>query len=197
MPVSSVEECIEDLRQGRLVILVNEETPDSNGFFCVPAERVNGEMINQMLRLGRGIIYLTLTEERIRELAIPLVPQESASVSSHVLGAAFSARSEGDQAISARGRANTIQVAVADGTKPSDLVIPGHVHPIQARGGGVLARSGRAEASIDLARLAGFKPAGVICQILNDDGSVALMPDLELVAERLGVKLIAVTSLIA
>jgi 3,4-dihydroxy 2-butanone 4-phosphate synthase/GTP cyclohydrolase II len=197
MPVSTVEECLEDLRQGRLLILVNEETPDSNGFFCVPAERVDGEMINQVLHLGRGIIYLTLTEERIRELAIPLVPQESASVSSYVLGAAFSARLEGDQAISAKGRANTIQVAVADGTKPSDLVIPGHVHPIQARSGGVLARSGRAEASIDLARLAGFKPAGVICQILNDDGSVALMPDLEILAERLGVKIIAVTSVIA
>ncbi|HZD41634.1 MAG TPA: 3,4-dihydroxy-2-butanone-4-phosphate synthase, partial [Terriglobales bacterium] len=134
MPLSSVDECLEDLRQGRLVILVNEETPDSNGFFSVPAERVNGDMINQMLHLGRGIIYLALTEERIRELAIPLIPYESASVSTHILGAAFSARSEGDQAISAKGRANSIHVAVVDGTKPSDLVIPGHVHPIQARG---------------------------------------------------------------
>jgi 3,4-dihydroxy 2-butanone 4-phosphate synthase/GTP cyclohydrolase II len=113
------------------------------------------------------------------------------------LGAAFSARLEGEQAISAKGRAHTIQVAVADGTKPSDLVMPGHVHPIQARSGGVLARSGRAEASIDLARLAGLKPAAVICQILNDDGSVALMPDLELLAGRLGLKIIGVTNVIA
>jgi len=197
MPVSSVEECVAELRQGRLIILVNEEAPDSNGFFCIPAELVTGEIINQILHLARGVIYVVLTEERIRQLSIPLIPHEGGAVSSHVLGAAFSARVAGEQAISAKGRAQTIQVAIADDSKAVDLVIPGHVHPIQARSGGVLARSGRAEASIDLARLAGFKPAGVICQILNDDGTVALMPDLERLAGRLGLKMVAVTNIIA
>ena len=196
MPVSSVEEGIEELRQGRMVILVNEEASDSNGFFCIPAEQITGDIINQILHHGRGVIYLALTEERVRQLGIPVIPQESRTLSGHVLGVAFSARLEGEQAISAKGRAHTIQIAVADNTKADDLVIPGHVQPIQARTGGVLARSGRAEASIDLARLGGFKPAGVICQILNHDGSVALLPDLELLAERLELKIIAVTKLI-
>ncbi len=197
MPVSSIEEGLEELRHGRMVILVNEDAPDSNGFFCIPAEKVTGDIINQILHHGRGVLYLALTEERVRDLGIPMIPKDSSTLSAHLLGVAFSARLEGEQAISAKGRARTIQIAVADATKPEDLVIPGHVQPIQGRTGGVLARSGRAEASIDLARLAGFKPAGVICQILNNNGSVALLPDLELLAKRLDLKIIAVNKLIA
>jgi 3,4-dihydroxy 2-butanone 4-phosphate synthase/GTP cyclohydrolase II len=197
MPISSIEEGLEELRQGRMVILVNEEAPDSDGFFCVPAEKITAETINAMLHHGRGVIYLALTEERIRQLGILLIPQESSTFSGHLFGAAFSARLEGVPAVSARGRAHTIQVAVSDQAKHADLMVPGHVQPIQARSGGVLARSGRAEASIDLARLCGFKPAGVICHILNDDGSVALLPDLESLAARLELKIVAVTRLIA
>src|SRR5688500_5905028 len=197
MPISSIDEAIEDLRQGRMIILVNEEAPDSDGFFCVPAEKVTAEIIIQMLHHGRGVIYLALTEERIRQLGILLIPHESSNFSGHLFGAAFSARLEGVPAVSAKGRAHTIQVAVADQSKHADLIVPGHIQPIQARSGGVLARSGRAEASIDLARLCGFTPAGVICHILNDDGSVALLPDLEQLAERLGIKILAVTRLIA
>ncbi len=197
MPISSIEEGLAEIRQGRMVILVNEEAPDSDGFFCMPAEKVTGENINHMLHHGRGVIYLALIEERIRELNILLIPQESSTFAGHLFGASFSVRADGVNAISAQGRAHTIRAAVADDTKHEDLVVPGHVQPIQARSGGVLARSGRAEASVDLARLAGFKPGGVICQILEEDGSVALMSSLERLAERQGLKILSVANLIA
>lgn len=197
MPISTIEEGVADLSQGRMVILVNEEATESDGFLCVPAEKVTAEIINQMLHHGRGVIYLALTEERIRQLGILLIPQDSSSFSGHLFGAAFSARLEGVPPVSAKGRAHSIRVAVADDAKHADLIVPGHIQPIQARSGGVLARSGRAEASIDLARMCGLKPAGVICHILNEDGSVALLPDLECLAERLELKIVAVTRLIA
>lgn len=197
MPISTTEESLEDLREGRMVILVNEEAVESDGFFCIPAEKATAESVNHMLHHGRGVIYLALTEERIRELGILLIPQESSSFGGHLFGASFSVRCEGEHGVSARGRAYTIQAAVADRTRHEDLLVPGHVQPIQARSGGVLARSGRAEASVDLARLAGFKPAGVICQILEEDGSVALLPSLERLAERQGLKIISVANLIA
>jgi len=197
MPISTIEEGLEEIRHGRMVILVNENDPDGDGFFCMPAEGVTGESINHMLHHGRGVIYLALTEERIRELGILLIPQESSQLSGHLFGASFTIRAEGVHGVSAQGRAHSIRAAVADQTKHSDLITPGHVYPIQARSGGVLARSGRAEASVDLARLAGFKPAGVICQILEEDGSIALLPSLERMAERQGLKVLSVASLIA
>ncbi|HWO43454.1 MAG TPA: GTP cyclohydrolase II, partial [Candidatus Eisenbacteria bacterium] len=160
-------------------------------------EKATGESINYMLHHGRGVIYLALTEERFRALGIPLIPQESTTVTGHQFGAPFSARSEGAPGVSAEGRAHTIRVALADTTKHEDLIIPGHVQPIQTRPGGVLARSGRAEASVDLARAAGLKPAAVICHILEDDGSVALLPSLERLAQRHRLKIVSVASLIA
>jgi 3,4-dihydroxy 2-butanone 4-phosphate synthase/GTP cyclohydrolase II len=197
MPIASVEEGLQELRAGRMVILVNEERSDCDGFFCIPAEKVTAEIINHMLHYGRGIIYVTLTDERIRELSIPMVPEENSRLAGLLCGASFSVRLEGVHGVSAQGRAHTIQAAIADGTKHEDLVIPGHVQPLQARSGGVLARSGRTDASVDLARLAGFKPAGVICQILQDDGTIALLPDLERLSERQGAKIVSVTGLIA
>ena len=197
MPISTIEEGLEEIRKGRMVILVNESDPDSDGFFYVPAECVTGENINHMLHHGRGVIYVALTEERIRELGISLISQESSRLGGHLFGASFTVPLEGVHGISVQGRAHTIRAAAAEKTKHSDLVIPGHVQPIQARSGGVLARSGRAEASVDLARLAGFAPAGVICQILEDDGSIALLPSLERLAERQGLKVLSVANLIA
>jgi 3,4-dihydroxy 2-butanone 4-phosphate synthase / GTP cyclohydrolase II len=197
MPLATIEEGIKELREGRMVILVNEERADSDGFFCIPAEKVTTEIINLMLHHGRGIIYVTLTDERIRELGIPLVAEENSSLAGLLCGASFSVRLEGVHGVSAQGRAHTIKAAIADQTKHEDLVIPGHVQPLQARSGGVLARSGRTDASVDLARLAGFKPAGVICQILEDDGSLALLPYLEHLAERESAKIVSVTGLIA
>ncbi len=196
MPISSIEEGIEEIRRGRTVILVDEDAPESDGFFCFAAAKVNAQNINYMLRKGRGIIYVTLTEERIRELSIPLIPEENSRLGGLLCGASFSVGLEGVHGVSAEGRAHTIQAAIADGTKHEDLIIPGHVQPLQARSGGVLARSGRTDASVDLARLAGFKPAGVICQILDDDGSVALLPSLERLAKEEELKIVSVTSLI-
>jgi 3,4-dihydroxy 2-butanone 4-phosphate synthase/GTP cyclohydrolase II len=197
MPISSIEEGIEEIRHGRIVILVNEDAPDSDGFFCLAAEKVSAESINYMMHHGRGIIYVTLTDERIRELCIPMVAEENSALSGLLCGASFSVNLPGVHGVSAQGRAHTIRAVLADETKHGDLVIPGHVQPLQARSGGVLARSGRTDASVDLARLAGFKPAGVTCQILEEDGSVALMPWLERLAERQGLKILSVASLIA
>jgi 3,4-dihydroxy 2-butanone 4-phosphate synthase / GTP cyclohydrolase II len=197
MPIATIEEGLRELRDGRMLILVNEERPDSDGFFCIAAEKVTPGIINHMLGEARGIIYVTLTDERIRELGIPMVPETNSSLGGLLCGASFSVKLEGVHGVSAQGRAHTIQQAIADHTRHEHLVIPGHVQPLQARSGGVLARSGRTDASVDLARLAGFKPAGVICQILEEDGSLALLPYLERLAERQGIKIVSVTGLIA
>jgi 3,4-dihydroxy 2-butanone 4-phosphate synthase / GTP cyclohydrolase II len=197
MPISNIEEGLEEVRKGRIVILVDEDAPDSDGFFCLAAEKVTAQSINFMLQRGRGIIYVTLTDERIRELGIPMLAEENSPLAGLLCGASFSVKLEGVHGVSAQGRAHTIQAAIAAQTKHEDLVIPGHVQPLQARSGGVLARSGRTDASVDLARLAGCNPAGVICQILQDDGSVALLPSLERLAEEQGLKVLTVAGLIA
>ncbi|MSP40781.1 MAG: GTP cyclohydrolase II [Deltaproteobacteria bacterium] len=197
MPISSIEAGIEDIRNGRIVILVNEDAPDNDGFFCMAAEKASAERINYMMHQGRGIIYVTLTDERIRELCIPMVPEENSLLSGLLCGASFSVNLPGVHGVSAQGRAHTIRAIVANEAKHEDLVVPGHVQPLQARSGGVLARSGRTDASVDIARLAGLKPAGVTCQILDDDGSVALMPSLVRLAEKEGLKILSVASLIA
>jgi 3,4-dihydroxy 2-butanone 4-phosphate synthase / GTP cyclohydrolase II len=197
MPIASIEQALQEISAGRMVILINEEAPESDGFFFQPAEMVTPETVNYMLNYGRGILYITLTDERIRELGILLVPEENSKLRGLLCGASFTVRLEGVHGVSARGRAHTIQAAIAEHTRHEDIVVPGHVQPLQARSGGVLARSGRSEASVDLARLAGFKPAGAICQILEDDGSLALLPSLERVAEQRGHKIVSVASLIA
>jgi 3,4-dihydroxy 2-butanone 4-phosphate synthase/GTP cyclohydrolase II len=197
MPLSTIEEGIEEIRNGRPVILVDEDSPDSDGFFCLAAEKVTAQSLNYLLQHGRGIIYVTLIDERIRELGIPMIAEENSRLAGLLCGASFSVRLEGVHGVSAQGRAHTIQAAIADSTKHDDLVIPGHVQPLQARSGGVLARSGRTDASVDLARLAGFKPAGAICQILADDGSVALLPALQRLAQQEGLKIVSVADLIA
>ncbi len=197
MPISSIEEGLEEIRNGRMVILVDEDSPESDGFLCLAAEKVTAQSINYMLRYGRGIVYVTLVDERIRELSIPMISEENSRLGGLLCGASFSVRLEGVHGVSAEGRAHTIRSAIAEQTKHEDLVIPGHVQPLQARSGGVLARSGRTDASVDLARLAGFKPAGVICQILTDDGAVALLPALSRLAEQQGLKIVSVANLIA
>jgi len=196
MPLSSVEEELQALREGRMIIVVDEESADSEGVFCVAAEKVTAETINGMLHLGRGLIYLALTEERLKKLGIPLMPQES-TTAGNLFGAVVTARLPGVPGISAAGRAHTIQAAVSDQAKRGDLVVPGHVLPVQARNGGVLVRSGHVEACVDLARLAGLKPAATLCQILRDDGAVALLPYLEELAEKQGLKIISIANLIA
>jgi 3,4-dihydroxy 2-butanone 4-phosphate synthase/GTP cyclohydrolase II len=197
MPLATIEEGLEEIRAGRMVILINEEADESDGFFFLPAEKVTAESVNYMLCHARGILYVTLTDERIRELGILLMPEENSKLRGLLCGASFTVRLDGVHGVSAQGRAHTIQAAIAEKTRHEDIVVPGHVQPLQARSGGVLARSGRSEASVDLARLAGFKPAGAICQILEDDGSVARLASLELLARRQGHKIISVANLIA
>ncbi len=197
MPITTIEEGLRQIRDGRIVIVVDEEAIDTEGFFCLAAEKVTPEAVNFMLRHGRGLLYLTLTEERIRQLGIPLLPQESSTVGGNFFGAPLSARQEGVSPVSSAGRAYTIQVAVAEETKRGDLRVPGHLFPVQARNGGVLVRAGHVEASVDLARLAGLYPAGVLCQILQDDGSIALRPYLEELAENHDLQIVSIADLIA
>lgn len=196
-PVSTIEQALHDIRGGNTIILVDEEGPDSEGFLCAAAETITPEAVNFMLLHGRGLICLALSEERMRQMGIPLMVQEGGSPGSHPFGVSISARTEKGLGASARSRAQTIRTAVAKETKRGDLVSPGYVFPIQARTGGVLVRSGHVEASVDLARLAGFEPAGVVCQILQDDGSVALMPDLKSFAEKHRLKIASIADLIA
>jgi 3,4-dihydroxy 2-butanone 4-phosphate synthase/GTP cyclohydrolase II len=197
MPVSNIEEILEEIRAGRLVILVDDAGPDSEGFLCAAAEKITTEAVNFMMQHGRGLICLGLTEERMKHLGLPLMMPESSSKVVGSLGASISLRADASSAASAASRAHTIRAAVAKETKRSDLAVPGYVFPVQARNGGVLVRSARIEAAVDLARLSGREPAGVICQILQDDGSVAFTPYLESYAARHQLKLVSIADLIA
>lgn len=197
MPVCTVEEAIEQLRNGQMVILVDDAAEDSEGFFCAAAEKITAEAVNFMLLYGRGLICLGLTEERMKHLGVPLMAQESSSDVPNPIGASISLRSDGGAGASAMSRARTIRAAVGKGTRRGELVVPGHLFPVQSRKGGVLVRIGHVEASVDLARLAGFEPAGVVCQILQDDGSVALMPYLEGLAQKHDLRIVSISDLIA
>ena len=197
MPVSNIEEILDEIRAGRLVILVDDAGPDSEGFLCAAAEKITTEAVNFMMQHGRGLICLGLTEERMKHLGLPLMVPESSSKIVGSLGASISLRADAGSAASAASRAHTIRAAVAKETKRSDLAVPGYVFPVQTRNGGVLVRSARIEAAVDLARLSGREPAGVICQILQDDGSVAFTPYLESYAARRQLKLVSIADLIA
>jgi 3,4-dihydroxy 2-butanone 4-phosphate synthase/GTP cyclohydrolase II len=196
MPIAPIEEIINDHKQGRMTMLVDEAEPASVGFLCIAAEKVTPESVNFMLVNARGLIYLALTAERMEQLGIPLLLQESSSVVAR-MGISIAARRMADVAASAAGRAETIRVAVDADAKPSDLMIPGHVFPVQFRKGGVLVRSSPIEASVDMALIAGLKPAGVICQLLRDDGSIALFADIESFAQKHGLKIGSIADLIA
>ncbi len=198
MPVSSIEEGLADIREGKMVILVDDEDRENEGDLCLAAEKVTPEAINFMARYGRGLICLAMTEERLRELDLPLIVDAPANTS--LFQTAFSvpidARVGVTTGISAAARATTIRVAVDDKTRPADLVRPGHVQTLRARPGGVLVRTGQTEGSVDLARLAGLKPAAVICEIMNDDGTMARMPDLERFAAQHGLKILTIRDLV-
>lgn len=197
MPVSPIEEILTEIRSGNVFILVDDESADSEGFLCAAAEKISPEAVNFMMLHGRGLILVGLTEERMKQLGIPLMVQESSSKVVGSLGASIALRADGAAAASAASRARTIRAAVAKETRRSDLVVPGYVFPVQARNGGVLVRSARVEAAVDFSRLAGFTPGGVICQMLEEDGSVALMPYLERFAARHKLKIGSIADLIA
>ena len=196
--IASIPEALEEIRAGRMVILVDDEDRENEGDLCMAAEKVTPEAINFMASHGRGLICLSLTEERLRELRLGMMVPDYENTAA--LGTAFTisieARSGVTTGISAADRARTIQVAIADETRPADLARPGHVFPLRAREGGVLRRAGQTEGSMDLARLAGCKPAGVICEVMNPDGSMARMADLASFARAHGLKIVTIADLI-
>ena len=194
----SIEEALEDMRRGRMVILVDDEDRENEGDLAMAAEKVTPEAINFMATHGRGLICLSLTPERLAELQVPQMVEDIENTSP--FGTAFTisieARRGVTTGISAADRATTILTAVNPKTKPEDLVRPGHVFPLRARAGGVLERAGQTEGSVDLARLAGLAPAGVICEIVHDDGTMARVPQLMEFADRFNLKIVTVKDLI-
>lgn len=197
MTVARIEDAIEDIRQGKMVILVDDEDRENEGDLTMAAEKVTPEAINFMAKYGRGLVCLTLTGDKCDQLNLP--PMVSSNTSS--FGTAFTVSIEAKKGvttgISAADRAHTILTAVAADASADDLARPGHVFPLRAKKGGVLVRAGQTEGSVDLARLAGLKHAGVICEIMNDDGSMARMPELKKFAKEHGIKVCTIADLVA
>ena len=198
MPFATIEEAIADMQAGRMVIIVDDEDRENEGDLACAAEKVTPEIINFMAREGRGLICLSLTEEQCRTLHLPLqvTDQENGTRFGTAFTVSIEARQGVTTGISAADRARTILTAVAPGASPTDLVRPGHIFPLRARPGGVLMRPGQTEASVDLARLAGLHPSGVICEIMNDDGTMSRLPELESFAARHRLRIISVADLI-
>ena len=194
---ATIPEAIEDIKSGRFVIIVDDESRENEGDLAMAAEEVTPEAINFMAKYGRGLICLPITKQRLDELGIPLMVQDNTSRHSTAFTVSIEAKRKVTTGISAFDRAQTIKTVLDPNAKPDDLVRPGHVFPLQAREGGVLVRSGHTEAIVDLARLAGLYAAGVICEIMNDDGTMARLPDLEIMASKYSLKIIAITGLIA
>lgn len=199
MAFATIQEAVDEFRAGHLVIIVDDEDRENEGDLACAAEKVTPEIINFMARYGRGLICLSLTEDRLDELQIPLQVSEADNTASR--GTAFcvsiEARRGVTTGISAADRATTIQVAVDPRTRPADLARPGHIFPLRARKGGVLVRPGQTEGVIDLARSAGLMPAGVICEVMNDDGTMARLPQLREFAREHGLKIISVADLVS
>jgi len=196
MAISTIKEAIDDMKKGRMVILVDDEDRENEGDLCMAAEHVTPEAINFMAKHGRGLICLSLSSDMADRLDLPLMVRDNRSRFGTAFTVSIEARRGVTTGISAADRATTIRTAVADETTADDLVSPGHVFPIRARKGGVLVRTGQTEGSVDLARLAGLKTAGVICEIMKDDGTMARMPDLEVFARQHHLKIVTIADLI-
>ena len=197
MAIEKIENVLEELREGRMVILVDDEDRENEGDLTIAAEKVTPEAINFMARYGRGLICLALSPEMVDRLKLPLMVYDNRSSFNTAFTVSIEAKVGVTTGISAADRAHTILTAVADNAKPDDLVQPGHVFPLRSRRGGVLFRTGQTEGSVDLARLAGLKPAAVICEIMNDDGTMARLPDLEGFSKTHGLKIASVADIIA
>jgi 3,4-dihydroxy 2-butanone 4-phosphate synthase/GTP cyclohydrolase II len=196
-PISSVEDIIEDARQGRPFILVDAEDRENEGDIVIPAQFATPDQINFMAKHGRGLICLAITQERSRQLRLPPMAVDNQTPHGTAFTVSIEAKEGVTTGISAHDRARTVAVAI-DATKgPDDIVTPGHVFPLVAREGGVLVRTGHTEAAVDIARLAGLQPAGVICEIMNDDGTMARLPDLIAFSQLHGLKIGAISDLIA
>jgi 3,4-dihydroxy 2-butanone 4-phosphate synthase/GTP cyclohydrolase II len=193
---AEIPEILEEIRQGRMIILVDDEDRENEGDLMIAAESVTPEVVNFMARYGRGLICLAMTPERIAELNLPPMVPENTSRFKTAFHVSIEAAEGVTTGISAADRAHTIQVAVDSASKPSDLVRPGHIFPLRAREGGVLVRAGQTEGSVDLARLAGMKPMGVICEIMNEDGTMARVPQLKEFSREHNVKMCSVQKII-
>ena len=195
-PFATIEEALEDIRAGRFVVVVDDEDRENEGDLTIAAQFATPEAVNFMVKHARGLVCLCLTEERCDELGLRQMTDQNETPYGTAFTVSVEAREGVTTGISAHDRAHTIQVAVDPASTPHDLVQPGHVFPLRARRGGVLQRAGQTEAAVDLARLAGLIPAGVVCEIMNDDGSMARVPDLVPYCERHGLKMITVADLI-
>ena len=197
MSLSTIEEAIEDIRAGKMFILVDDEDRENEGDLTMAAETVTPEAINFMARYGRGLICLALAEEQVNKLKLPMMASRNTSRYGTAFTVSIEAKHGVTTGISAHDRATTILTAIADESGPEDIAMPGHVFPLKAREGGVLVRAGQTEGSVDLARLAGLKPSGVICEIMKDDGTMARMPDLEVFSKKHDLKIVTIADLIA
>src|SRR5438034_843537 len=195
-PFATVEEAVEEIRQGRMIVLIDDEDRENEGDLAMAAEKITPEVINFMAKYGRGLICMPLTEDRCDELHLPLMSPVNTSAHGTAFTESIDARVGVTTGISASDRAVTILTAIDPKTKPQDLARPGHIFPLRARHGGVLVRAGQTEASVDLARIAGLYPAGVICEIMNEDGTMARVPQLTRFAKRHGLLLVTVADLI-
>jgi 3,4-dihydroxy 2-butanone 4-phosphate synthase/GTP cyclohydrolase II len=196
MAISTIQEAIEDIQNGKMIILVDDEDRENEGDLCMAAQFISPETINFMARYGRGLICLTLNEEIADKLRLKQMVQDNQARFGTAFTISIEARHGITTGISAADRATTIHAAVNPLSKPEDLVSPGHVFPIRAKKGGVLVRTGQTEGSVDLCRIAGLTPAGVICEIMKDDGTMARMPDLEIFAHEHNIKIATIADLI-
>jgi 3,4-dihydroxy 2-butanone 4-phosphate synthase/GTP cyclohydrolase II len=194
--LSDIEDILEDARNGRMFILVDDEDRENEGDLVIPAEMADAEAVNFMARYGRGLICLSLTGDRIAQLGLDLMSRRNDSRHGTAFTVSIEARHGVTTGISAADRARTIEVAIDPKCGPDDIATPGHIFPLLARDGGVLVRAGHTEAAVDVARLAGLAPAGVICEIMNDDGTMARMPDLVKFAQLHGLKIATIADLI-
>ncbi len=196
MSISPTSEILDELRQGRMVVIMDDEDRENEGDLLMAAEHARPEDINFMATHGRGLICLTLTSERCRQLNLPLMVNDNMTPFTTNFTVSIEAAEGVTTGISAADRATTVRAAIRDEARPADIIMPGHIFPLMARKGGVLARAGHTEAGVDLARLAGLRPASVICEILSEDGSMARQPELEKFAARHGLKIGTIADLI-
>ncbi len=196
MPILEIEKAIEEIKVGRMVILVDDEDRENEGDLCMAAEKVTPEAINFMAKYGRGLICLAMSNAMIDKLDLPMMVDNNTSAFQTGFTVSIEARCGVTTGISAADRARTIHTAVADNAKPNDLVRPGHIFPLRAREGGVMVRVGQTEGSVDLARMAGLKPAGVICEIMDEDGTMARMPALEKFSQKHGIGICTIADLV-
>lgn len=197
MALSTVKEAIEDIKAGKFIIVVDDEDRENEGDLLIASEKITPDAINFMAKYARGLVCVPLTPERIEELKIPMMVRHNTSHFDSAFTVSVEARHKVTTGISAADRAATVGVLIDSNTRPEDIAYPGHMFPLRARRGGVLVRAGHTEASVDLTRLAGLYPSAVICEVMNDDGTMARLPDLEKLAVEHGLKIISVEQLIA